>query len=148
MVTQAQDAVNEAENEVNADAQLVNDWEDVRNSSDPVRLWARIRQTHLAVDTGVSITNQKEARSKRSRIFQSPNESLVTYKQRFEEAMNGMKTVGIPPIADSDQSVDLLVLTVLDTPSFEFSFKLSSLAAMVLIHLILAEHPSVPHFTQ
>ena len=107
-ITVAQETRDEAYDAVQAAAQPVNDWPEVRIAADPIRLWARVLQTHLAVDTGVSIVNQKEARTKYGSVKQGATESLVSYKQRFEDALKGLNAVGAIPTPDSDQAVDFI----------------------------------------
>jgi hypothetical protein len=107
-ITDAQATRDEAFAAVEAAALPVNDWSDVRRCADPIRLWSRILQTHLAVDTGVSIVNQKEARTKYGGIRQGATESLTSYKMRFEDSLKGLTAVGVAPVADAEQAVDFI----------------------------------------
>ena len=77
-----------------------NDWQDVRNSADPIRLWARVLQSHIAVETGSSVDNRQQAELKYEALKQGANESLVSYKQRFDDALKALAAVDVSPHPD------------------------------------------------
>lgn len=67
--------------------EVINDWEDVLTASDPVRLWQRILQTHRGTDTGVSALDRREAQLAYERVRQGISETLLSYKERFDNAL-------------------------------------------------------------
>ena len=67
-----------------ADITYINDWDDVFNKSDAIRLWDRILNTHVGTDTGILILNSSDAKTKYERNHQLKSESLIAYKSRFK----------------------------------------------------------------
>jgi hypothetical protein len=88
-----------------------NDWDNVKENTDPVRLMKRIIDTHLAPDTGVAPVNRNASKRRYEGIRQGQQEPLLDLKQRFVNAIESMEAVGAQIESDEDQAarfIDIL----------------------------------------
>jgi len=81
---------------LDADGEVImhNDWLDVARTCDPLRLLERIRETHLAPNTGLIEMDQLKAQEDLEGIRQGPNESLASYKKRRDDARERYEATG------------------------------------------------------
>jgi hypothetical protein len=84
---------------------VMEDWDEVFGR-DVLSLMRRINTTHLAPDTGVRIVDQESTKMRYETTRQFPQESILEYKRRFQNAVDSMRAVGIIDIpAPESQAV-------------------------------------------
>ena len=83
-------------------------WDDLFGR-DALSLIRRINTTHLAPDTGVIELTQEQTRMRYETLRQYPGESILDYKRRFNNALDAMIAVGLPPITNSSQAARFII---------------------------------------
>jgi len=84
---------------------VMEDWNKVFGR-DVLSLMRRINKTHLAPDTGVRIVDQESTKVRYETTRQFPQESILEYKRRFQNAVDSMRAVGVTDIpAPESQAV-------------------------------------------
>ena len=69
------------------------DFEEFDELQDPLRLWARVAETHMIGETRIAPIALHLAKGIYSDLKQSPTESLVAYKKRFDEALISIRII-------------------------------------------------------
>jgi hypothetical protein len=92
------------------------DWEDIEINEDPVRLWNRVRETHLATSSANTELDKLRARNLYAKLYQSKNEPLVKFKERTLNALKVLKAVN--ETVPSDQAVAMDFISRLDNSKF------------------------------
>ena len=83
-------------------------WEDIFGQ-DVLSLVRRINTTHLAPDTGVVEVNQEQTKIRFENLKQYPQESVLDYKRRFQNALDAMAAVGLDPIPAPSQAARFII---------------------------------------
>ena len=65
-------------------------FEGAHDSKCPLLLWKAITQTHIIAKTGSDVYDGEKARERYYNIRQRENESLIDFKTRFSDAVDGM----------------------------------------------------------
>ena len=77
-------------------------WEEIFGQ-DVLSLIRKINTTHLAPDTGVVEVNQEQTKIRYENFRQFPQESVLDYKRRFQNALDAMAAVGLAAIPSPSQ---------------------------------------------
>ena len=83
-------------------------WEEVFGQ-DVLSLIRRINTTHLAPDTGVVEVNQEQTKIRYENLRQFPQESVLDYKRRFQNALEAMAAVGLGAIPGPSQAARFII---------------------------------------
>ena len=83
-------------------------WEDIFGQ-DVLSLIRRINTTHLAPDTGVVEVNQEQTKIRYENLKQYPQESVLDYKRRFQNALDAMEAVRLFPVLGPSQAVRFII---------------------------------------
>ena len=83
-------------------------WEDIFGQ-DVLSLVRRINTTHLAPDTGVVEVNQEQTKIRYENLKQYPQESVLDYKRRFQNALDAMAIVGLPQVPAPSQAARFII---------------------------------------
>jgi hypothetical protein len=83
------------------------EWSDVKEDVDPKRLWSIIVDKHRVHSTSkVAAVVKLEARNQLQSLKQGGFESIISYKQRYTNALKAYHDQGNPTKDDSDQAMD------------------------------------------
>jgi hypothetical protein len=84
-----------------------NDWDKVEEDVDPERLWEIIVDKHRVHSTSeVAAIVKLEARNQLQNLRQGGFESVISYKQRYSNAIKAYHDQGNPTKDDADQAMD------------------------------------------
>jgi hypothetical protein len=82
-------------------------YEEYHLAKDPLALWLAIVATHkVATTTNVESVVRLETRSRYQKIRQGTYESIVSYKERFDEVLEAYNDMENPEMADEDIAMD------------------------------------------
>lgn len=85
--------------EVAADAvgaqPVMEDWENIRTSANVLSLIRRINETHIIQPVGVAIFREQMARDHLHNVKMHVSETIINYKQRFDNCVAGFASVGL-----------------------------------------------------
>jgi len=68
----------------------VENWEDIDSTKDPLLLLKAIKATHLSTDTVFNQKDRQKAREYYNLLQQSESESLLNFKEKFNNAIESM----------------------------------------------------------
>jgi hypothetical protein len=83
-------------------------WEHIFGQ-DVLSLIRRINTTHLTPDTGVIEVNQEQTKIRYESLKQFPQESVLDYKRRFNNALDAMTAVGLKDIPGPSQAARFII---------------------------------------
>ncbi len=79
------------------------------STKDPVQLWLAVKELHLVATTSkVEGAIKAAARYNYTNCKQGPYESIISYKERFDYALEAYNKNGNPPMSDEDIAMDFL----------------------------------------
>ena len=68
-------------------------WKEIERSRDPLRLWLKIKETHLAADDSIPIVAIIEAKQRYYQLNQGANESIVQFLKRHEDSIQAISAL-------------------------------------------------------
>jgi hypothetical protein len=87
--------------------QKTKDWTDIKEKVDPERLWLAIEEKHRVHSTSkVAAIVKLEARNQLQNMRQGAFESIISYKQRYNNALKAYHDQGNPTKDGADQAMD------------------------------------------
>mmetsp|Transcript_12134 Transcript_12134/g.20093 ORF Transcript_12134/g.20093 Transcript_12134/m.20093 type:complete len:408 (+) Transcript_12134:2071-3294(+) len=89
-------------------AQQDPDWNEATTSRDPLKLWKLIQKTHYGGTGATTMIDRKSLRDSYSNLKQGPSETMAAFKLRFQNAVDTLKSCGIPVPDLKDQAMDFL----------------------------------------
>ena len=92
------------------------DWDDIELEEDPVRLWNRVRDTHLTTTSSNIELDKLRARKLYNSLKQFKNESLASFKSRTTNALKVLTAV--QEVEPSPQAQAMDFVSRLDTSKF------------------------------
>ena len=84
------------------------EWAAISAKDDPLQLWKAIKDTHVVTATGQVILDRMSARDQYTRLRQDARETLVSFKERTDEALRALEAYDIPTPSDQDQTSDFI----------------------------------------
>ncbi len=85
------------------------DYEDFNREKDPLMLWLAITMIHqVASVSKVASVVKKAARDKYASMRQGQFETIITFKERFDAAVEAYNDMGNPEMSDGDIAMDFL----------------------------------------
>jgi hypothetical protein len=85
------------------------DYEDINTEKDPLMLWLAITMIHqVASVSKVASVVKNAARDKYASMHQGQYETIITYKERFDAAVEAYNDMENPEMSDRDIAMDFL----------------------------------------
>ena len=84
------------------------DWEDVYDEKDPMRLWIIVGATHQGGATGIPVLDRLNARNVYASLLQGPNEKCLAFKERTIDALIRLEAVEEAEVHDGLQAADFI----------------------------------------
>jgi hypothetical protein len=85
------------------------DWDDVENQNNAEKLWKYIEETHkISTISQVALITKLSARSTYQHIQQGTYQSIIMYKEQFNNVLKVYADQGNPKITDEDIAMDFL----------------------------------------
>lgn len=82
--------------------------EDLEAGDDPLALWQAIQATHMIVTTGTAILDQRNARNRYNLLVMSAKDSIVAFKEMYDQSIACLRSVNCTLPTDEEQAVDFL----------------------------------------
>jgi hypothetical protein len=108
------------------------------NRDDPLTLWKIITATHVAVGIGREAYDAKNTRKNYAKLEQGPTESLVRFKDRFDNAIEALTVRGLH-IPDQDEQAMDFIDKLDPTRYYELQVSVANTIAPELLPNSLAE---------
>ena len=86
----------------------VDNWEKKDQQKDPLLLLKAIKDIHLAAESGFNTKDRQKTRLLYSNLQQSNQETLLSFKEQFDHAIDAIETVGQNFPSSEDQVIDFL----------------------------------------
>jgi hypothetical protein len=87
---------------------LLEKWEALELSQDPLTLYKALKETHTAFGSGADPTDAARTRNRYYALKQFEKESLSTFKDRHDTMIRAFKALGIDVPSEEEQAADLL----------------------------------------
>jgi hypothetical protein len=95
--------------ESSAAVKEADDWDEIETEKDPVRLWNRVRATHLTITSSNSELDKLRTRKLYNSLKQSKNESLASFELRTTNALKVLEAVQeTEPSAQAQARLDVI----------------------------------------
>jgi len=86
----------------------VNNWDEIDQQKDPLLLLKAIKDIHLAAESGFNTKDRQKTRLLYSNLQQNNQETLLSFKEQFDHAIDAMEAVGQNVPSNEDQAIDFL----------------------------------------
>ena len=86
----------------------VSNWEEIDQLKDPLLLLKAIKDIHLAAESGFNTKDRQKTRLLYSNLQQGDEETLLSFKEKFDHAIDAMEAVGQNIPSSEDQAIDFL----------------------------------------
>ena len=84
------------------------DWDEIEQSKDPLRLYLRILVTHRTSNTGSGVMDRRNARNAYNSLQQRPDETITDFKKRFDHALEVYRACDQQAPPDEDLAADFI----------------------------------------
>ena len=84
------------------------DFDEANAEKDPLLLYQIVRRTHIAGRIVDAITTRYNARESYKKLRQGANESIHSFKERFDAAVEVLQNAGVNQLEEQDYAVDFM----------------------------------------
>ena len=84
------------------------DWIEIYDQKNPLRLWVIVGATHQGGATGIPVLDRLNARNVYTSLLQGPNEKCLSFKERTIDALMRLEAVEEMEIHDGQQAADFI----------------------------------------